>query len=111
MFHCTFDSKNRSFIFSPATACNSVIYIPKQHAFQTSLCVGTTIKNHSETTVNHFTPAHSATVVNTYPGCASETVANHVVNCHVGCKSTSVINIGSLTVWRIGSGNIVVITP
>src|SRR5690554_4439852 len=111
VFHCPFNSENSPIIPCPTASSNSIVYIPKEHAFQTSLRVLTTIKNHSEASIYDLAPANSPTVVDAYPGSSAEAVAYNVLNRHVCREPASVINIGRFAIRRICSRNIMMITP
>src|SRR5690606_10199862 len=101
--HCSFYGENCAFISSPASSGDPVIHIPKQHGFQSSVRIIASIQQHSETSIDYFSPTNTASIVNRNPGCPTETVSDHVVNRHICRKSGTVINIGSFSIRRVRS--------
>ena len=70
----------------------------------------TTIKNHTKTTINNFTPADTTTIVEGNPSSTTNSITNTILNSHISTISRTILNIRSLTERRISTRDIMMIT-
>ena len=68
------------------------------------------LTNLSECIFPHLAPAHSTTVVDADVSSAAQRVSDHILNGHVSAPHRAVCNVGCLSVGRVRSTHIVVVT-
>ena len=108
-FHFPLYREDGAFVTCPAAACYTVVYVPEEHFADMPFRVAPAVDNHAEASVYDFSPAYADAIMERYPCGSPERVAYYIMDGHVGCECRTVIDVGSFTVRRIGSGYIVMV--